>query len=339
MDTEAFGELDDVDALREAELFRNMPDSLIRTILLQAQTLKMSAGTWVVRQGEPGNSVFVVKNGVVEISSPSEDGGRRSLAYLGRGECLGELAILTDSPRNADARVPQEAELIVIEKKLFFQLMNDHPGFASRLCVILAHRLIKLLQNLPSDDSKELQGSLKFFDLATVIQTLITSSQSGIMKLVDSGETVGLLVFQNGNIARATYGHRSGDEAVHQLFQVQLTADFHFTTREVTPDDESPDPTITAPAMALVLDSVRLQDELGTLGSRIPSPKTLVERTDNDLDWTGDDGRKVAEQIWERLETPSTVAELLDATLGCHYHAAAVLVRLLETEQIMPVLE
>ncbi len=339
MDTEAFGELDDVDALREAELFRNMPDSLIRTILLQAQTLKMSAGTWVVRRGEPGNSLFVVKNGVVEISSPSEEGERRSLAYLGRGECLGELAILTDSNRTADARVPQEAELIVIEKKLFFELMNDNPGFASRLCVILAHRLIKLLQNLPSHNSKELQGSLRFFDLATVIQTLITSSQSGVMKLVDSDETVGLLVFQNGNIARASYGHRSGDEAVHQLFQVSLSADFHFTTREATPKDESPDPTITAPAMALVLDSVRLQDELGTLSDRIPSPPTLLERTDSDLRWSEDSSRKVAGQIWERLRVPITVGQLLDATPSCHYHAAAVLVRLLETEQIMPVLE
>jgi hypothetical protein len=91
--------------------------------------------------------------------------------------------------------------------------------------------------------------------------------------------------------------------------------------------------------MALVLDSVRLQDELGTLGSRIPSPKTLLERTDNKLDWNGDEGRKVAEQIWERLQIPTTVAELLDATSGCHYHATVVLVRLLETEQIMPVLQ
>ncbi len=338
MDTEAFGELDDVNALREAELFRNMPDSLIRTILLQAQTLQMSAGSWVVRQGEPGNSVFVVKSGVVEISSPSEEGERRSLAYLGRGECLGELAILTDSNRTADARVPQKAELIVIEKKLFFELMHDHPGFASQLCVILAHRLIKLLQNLPTHDSKELQGSLRFFDLATVIQTLITSSQSGVMKLVDSGETAGLLVFQNGNIARASYGHRNGDEAVHQLFQVSLTSDFHFTTRESTPDEESPDPTITAPAMALVLDSVRLQDELATLAGRIPPPPTLLERTDNDLRWTEDAGRKVAEQVWERLKVPTTVGELLDATSGCHYHATAVLIQLIETEQIMPVL-
>jgi CRP-like cAMP-binding protein len=339
MDTEEFGELDDVAALREADLFRDMPDSLIRTVLLQAQTLKLSAGTWVVRQGEPGNSVFLVKNGVVEISSPSEDGERRSLAYLGRGECIGELALLTDSPRNADARVPQQAELIVIEKELFFKLMYDHPGFASQLCVILAHRLIKLLQNLPSDHSKELQGNLRFFDLATVIQTLITSSQSGVMKLVESGETIGLLVFQNGNIARASYGHRSGDEAVHQLFQVSLAAEFHFTTRETTPDDESPDPTITAPAMALVLDSVRLQDELGTLAERIPPPQTLLERTDNDLHWTEDGGRGIAEQLWEQLKAPITVRELLDATSGCHYHASTALIRLLETEQVMPVLE
>jgi CRP/FNR family cyclic AMP-dependent transcriptional regulator len=338
METGNFGELDDIDFLREAKLFQNMPESVIRTIVLQAKTMSLSAGEWVVRRGEPGTSLFVVKSGVVEVLSPSEEESR-PLAYLGRGDCLGELAVLTDSPRNADVRVPEHAELLIIEKELFQDLMQNHTGFGSQLCVILANRLIKLLQDLPTDSgTKELQGSLRYFDLATVIQTLITSGQSGRMALNTSGQTVGELVFQHGNIFKAKFGHRTGDEAIHQLFQVELDAEFLFTSTD-PPHEGSADPDITFPAMALLMDSVRFQDELQALRERLPPFSTVLERAEHNLEWSGEESRKAAVELWEHLKTPASIDEILEASSSCRYHAAQIVHRLLESEQAMPALE
>lgn len=340
MESTDFGELDDIDLLREADLFSSMPESVIRTITLQAHTVVMPAGSWVIRRGEPGNSVFVVKSGVVEVLGQPEDGEQRALAYLGRGECLGELAILTDSPRHADVRVPEQAELMVIEKDLFQDLLANHPGFGSQLCVVLARRLAKLLQDLPAGTTKkELQGSLRYFDLATVIQTLIGSGQSGLMSLMKEGKNTGSLYFQGGNIARAQFGHRTGDEAVHQLFQVPLDADFLFTSSDEPPQKDGADPSITMPSMALMLDSVRLQDELDVLKQKLPDSGVLLERTDSVLNWSSQEGRPVAEEVWARLTNPATLSELLDGASCCHYHAVAALLHMLETEQLMPVLE
>lgn len=340
MENTTFGELDDIDLLREADLFSSMPESVIRTIMLQARVVSLSAQSWVVRRGEPGDSLFVVKSGVVEVLGTTEDGEPRPLAYLGRGECLGELAILTNTPRHADVRVPEQAELMVIEKDLFQDLMDNHAGFGSQLCVILAHRLAKLLQDIPAGTGKkELQGSLRYFDLATVIQTLIGSGQSGLMSLTTEGRSAGKLYFQSGNIAKAQLGHRTGDEAVHQFFQAQLEADFHFASSDETPDKTAADPNITMPSMALMLDSVRLQDELTVLKQKLPDPKTLLERTDRTLNWPESDGKKNAEELWEQLANPVSISELLDGSSCCHYHVAAVLQRLLETEQLMPVLD
>jgi CRP-like cAMP-binding protein len=339
MSNENFGELDDIGVLREAELFRSMPEPVIRTILMQAHSEYYPAGSWIVRKGEPGDSLFVVKSGVVEVLSPREGDESRPLAYLGRGDCLGELAILTDSPRHADVRVPEHAELIVIGRELFVDLLANHAGFASQLCVILAERLIKLLQDEPSAaGNKELQGNLSYFDLATVIQTLITSSQTGVMRLSAEGTTAGLLFFQNGNIAQASFQHRRGDEAIHQLFQVELAGEFVFSSSDASQEEDA-DPSITVPAMALVLDSVRLQDELAALRQKLPSDTTTLERADSQLEWSEEQGKKEAEAIWESLQTPKTLAEILDDCPGCHYHAAVVLDRLLETEQLMPALE
>ncbi|MGH9336382.1 MAG: cyclic nucleotide-binding domain-containing protein, partial [Vicinamibacteria bacterium] len=260
MSTEDFGELDDIGFLREAELFREMPDSVIRTIVSQGDTAQYEAGDIVVRKGDPGDSLFVVKSGVVEVSNPAEG---PPLAYLGRGDCFGELALLTGSERNVDVRVPQKADLLVIDRALFNDLMANHTGFGSQLAIILARRLVAVLEDLPDRAmKKELQGDLQYFDLATVVQTLISSGQSGVMTLSSHDDVMARLYFQNGNIYRAHFGHRRGDEAVHHLFQAQLDGEFKFESRGVESLSDGPDPGITIPAMALMMDSVRLQDEL-----------------------------------------------------------------------------
>jgi hypothetical protein len=158
------------------------------------------------------------------------------------------------------------------------------------------------------------------------------------MALNTTGQTLGELIFQNGNIFQAKHGHRTGDEAIHQLFQVELDAEFLFTSSEA-PSDEGPDPNITVPAMALLMDSVRFQDELEALRERLPPFSTVLERAQTNLQWSEEEGQKQAEEHWERLKNPTSINELLEASSSCHYHGVRVLHTLLETEQLMPVLE
>lgn len=335
--SDEFGELDDIGFLREAELFREMPESVIRTILTQATTAHYSTGDLVVAKGDPGDSLFVVKTGVVEASNP---GDGPPLAYLGRGDAFGELALLTGTQRNNDVRVPQQAELLVIERDLFEDLMLNHTGFSSQLSVILARRLVGVLEDLPDRDTskKELQGDLKYFDLATVIQTLISSSQSGVMTLSSETELVAQLFFQGGNIYRANYSHRRGDEAVHDLFQVPPDGEFLFESKGAEDVADGPDPGITVPAMALMMDAVRLQDELKMLLEDLPSSNTVLERNSDAIDWNEEEGKTEAHQLWGSLHAPLTVGEIFERAHSCRYHTARILAKLLQTEQIKPTL-
>jgi CRP/FNR family cyclic AMP-dependent transcriptional regulator len=334
MSSEPFGELDDIGFLRDADLFSEMPEPVIRAILVQGQTASYDAGEVVVRKGEPGSSLYVVKSGVVEVVDP-KDAREPTLTLLGRGECFGELALLTDTERHADVRVPQHAELLVIDKDLFEDLMITHPGFGRQLCVILARRLIKTLQRSPDEGvRKQLQGNLRYFDLATVMQTLITSNQSGVMSFSTGSGAVAKLYFQSGNIFRARYGHRTGDEAVHHLFQVQPEGEFQFSSDDRIPLTERPDHGITVPAMALMMESVRLQDELSVLRQQLPGGATRLQRAAPELRWEGAEGAEEALSVWSRLEQPASVDEVLDSVPACHFHSARVLLRLMEAKQV-----
>jgi len=331
MTAEEFGELDDIDFLREAALFEDMPDSVIRTIITQGRTGEYEAGELVVRKGTPGDSLFVVKTGVVEVVNPADG---PPLAYLGRGDSFGEMALLTNAERSADVRVPQQAELLVIDKELFTELMTDHVGFGSQLAVILAHRLVGVLEDLPEEETKkELEGDLKYFDLATVVQTLIGSSQSGVMTLSNGKEMVAQLDFQNGNVFRAHYEHRRGDEAFHHLFQAPPDGKFHFQSKNAE-GEEGPDPTITVPAMALMMESVRLQDELKILLEDLPADRTLLERNTETFSWSEEHDEDDARELWTCLSSPLTVHELLERAHTCHFHSARLIALLIQTEQI-----
>ena len=334
MTAEDFGEIDDLGFLHEAALFEDMPESVIRTIVTEGETVEFGAGELIVKKGEPGDSLFVVKTGVVEVVNPADG---PPLAYLGRGDSFGEMALLTSSERSADVRVPQTAELLVIDRDLFEDLMANHPGFASQLAVILAHRLVNVLEDLPNQESKkELQGDLKYFDLGTIVQTLIGASQSGVMTLTSGKKLVAQLYFQNGNVFRAHYGHRHGDEAVHHLFQAEPEGEFLFESKGAEAVADGPDPGITVPAMALMLDSVRLQDELKVLLEELPADNTVLERNVDALDWSDDEGQADARQVWGCLHSPMTVRELFDKAHSCHCHTARILARLLQTEQVRP---
>src|SRR5512139_1905578 len=174
--------------LRDSELFENQPAEVIRAVLDQGQLLEYGPGDVVVRQGEEGERLFVVKSGVLEVlASPADGADPVPVAYLGEGEVLGELALLTGSPRSATARAPERAEVLTLEKSVFLDLMATLPRFAQDLCAVLARRLEATTLKVPRATAKQLQGNLRFFDLATVIQTLIGAQQTGTLLVTQEG--------------------------------------------------------------------------------------------------------------------------------------------------------
>src|SRR6267142_455031 len=272
--------------LRASDLFENQPEEVLKAVLVQGQLQEYGPGEVVFRQGDEGDRVYIVKSGALEVlASPTDAAEPIPVAYLGPGEVLGELALLTGSPRSASARVPERAELFTVDKPVFLDLMKTLPAFARNLCLVLAKRLEATTLKVPRTSAKQLQGNLKFFDLATVIQTLIGSHQTGSLVVTqDNGkQKVAEIFFFKGNIAKAKVRHLTGDDAVFQLFQSPLEGEFSFTGRNVQEDEVQTD--ITMPAISLLMESVRLQDELPLLQARIPDAGRVFRQKGPHLRW------------------------------------------------------
>src|SRR5687768_11111819 len=97
-------------------------------------------GTVLFQEGEPGKDMFVVQAGRISISKKVRD-VEKVLAVLGPGEFFGEMAIISNKPRNATAAVTEDAKLLVIDPKTFEAMIRGNSEIAVRMIEKLAERL------------------------------------------------------------------------------------------------------------------------------------------------------------------------------------------------------
>jgi CRP-like cAMP-binding protein len=105
------------------------------------------AGSVLFEEGQPGDYMYVVQTGEVEIRRQVGE-TERVLAILPPGEFFGEMAILNGRPRSATAVCKTDARLLVIEGKTFEAMMRARPEIALRIIKALATRLESANQHI-----------------------------------------------------------------------------------------------------------------------------------------------------------------------------------------------
>ncbi|MGQ9897233.1 MAG: DUF4388 domain-containing protein [Acidobacteriota bacterium] len=324
--------------LRECELFSTLSDLTLQTLFLRGQIVVLKPGEDVFHIGDPADYLYVIKTGVLEIRRPATEGSPEltPVAYVAAGDVIGEVAMFTRSNRASAARMPGGGEIFRISCDSFFSVVAGFPDLALRLCFAFAQRLESTVRNMRKERQRQLGGNLKFFDLPTVIQTIISSGMTGTLRVDDPlGITLAEIYFDSGHLCRAVMGHLTGSEAFFQLFQpppTEGTFEFKGGEREGT---EGATCDILSPGMTMLMEAVRMQDEIKVLRHQIP-PNQRYRPLSDDLRWENDENLlPIAYDIWYRLHTEGpTVRDLLDSVPASHYTTLSILNHLLETMQI-----
>ena len=95
-----------------------------------------AAGTTIFEQGEPGEVLYIVRKGGVSLSA---DG--RYLETVESGGMFGEMALIDREPRSATAVAETEVEVVTIDKRRFWFLVQETPYFAEIVMRVMANRL------------------------------------------------------------------------------------------------------------------------------------------------------------------------------------------------------
>ena len=94
------------------------------------------AGTVLLRHGTPGDRMFVIQDGHVDIRL-----GERTFEQLGPGGLFGEMALADKSPRSATAIAVSDVRLVAIDERRFLRPVQESPGFAIEVLRGMARRL------------------------------------------------------------------------------------------------------------------------------------------------------------------------------------------------------
>ena len=126
------------DFLGRVPLFADLDPSLREALSARARALQVGAGQWLFREGDPGEAMYVVRAGRLEVVDEAAD---HVIRELGRGDALGELALLTDSPRSASVRAGRASDLLVVGRNDFEQLLHGSPALSLALNRTLGEQL------------------------------------------------------------------------------------------------------------------------------------------------------------------------------------------------------
>ena len=125
--------------LAEVELFEHLNhDDRVRLAQLIGGH-QLSAGSILFHAGQPGESLFIVKSGSVELSIKDTAGQKITLAMVEKGEVFGELALLDRGPRSATAMVIADSELLELRRDELVLLFQKSPNAALSLLAAMGH--------------------------------------------------------------------------------------------------------------------------------------------------------------------------------------------------------
>jgi CRP/FNR family cyclic AMP-dependent transcriptional regulator len=133
---------------KQITIFDGLSDEELRELTSVTRRRSFRSGEVIFHRDDPGQVMYVIKEGKVKICLISPDGQEISLVVFGKGDYFGELALLDGLPRSADAIALERVECYTLQRSDFHNAIMKSPKIAIRVMEILCERLRKTDQQV-----------------------------------------------------------------------------------------------------------------------------------------------------------------------------------------------
>jgi len=134
--------------LKKTTLFSGVPDQYLDAMIKYLTPLSFEPGELIIKEGTKGDAFYIITAGKVEVFIKDEEFDiETSLAKLGTGVVIGEMALLTGEKRNASIRAIEKTKTLVLKDSIFYKLLEKSPNFAISLAKVMAIRVNELNKN------------------------------------------------------------------------------------------------------------------------------------------------------------------------------------------------
>ncbi len=98
-------------------------------------------GAVIFRENDEGTDMYIIIQGVVEIRKSTGSSSSKVLSTLQKGDMFGEMAIIEKQPRSASAVAVQPTRVLVLNEKLYDNMIGTNPDFARKMNRVLSERI------------------------------------------------------------------------------------------------------------------------------------------------------------------------------------------------------
>jgi len=137
-----------VKVLRGVDFLQALPAEDLRSLAKDTTERIYAPGETILRRGDVGHELFVVKSGDVQVSTKPDTGKTLEVVRLGPGSFFGEMSLMTGEPRRANVKAITEVEVVVVGKHALQPLLDGSPELMSAISQALAQRVEQLDETL-----------------------------------------------------------------------------------------------------------------------------------------------------------------------------------------------
>lgn len=137
----------EVDLLRRIPIFAKIEPAKLKLLAFTSERIAFDGGQTMFLQGDASDAAYVIIEGAADVlvNTPS---GEISVATLEKNALVGEIGIFCDVPRTATVRAISDVDTLKIEKRNFFQLIQEFPEMGAEIVRELAARLAQTTSDL-----------------------------------------------------------------------------------------------------------------------------------------------------------------------------------------------
>ncbi len=227
-----------------------LPQAVSLALLNSGPRKEFLAKDLVLTSGQINHELFLVIQGKLEVVE-----GDLRVATIERGECFGELSILTRQPVSNSVRCITPCILVAIPRDRFHELLSRFGALGTLLNRLLARRLRASNQQLERILRPGIWGNLEIFPFLSVVQSIQAGMMTGLLTITRSGGRA-VFGFDKGRLRHGQCGKIVGADSLLEIFR-WTNGIFRFQDEPMRLE-----PNIFGETMAELLDALRRFDEI-----------------------------------------------------------------------------
>ncbi|MGB0630799.1 MAG: Crp/Fnr family transcriptional regulator [Alphaproteobacteria bacterium] len=130
-----------IEKLPSDSILRSLTRGELDDFLGFATVKRLNRNETLIEAGDPGDSMMIVLSGTLKVCVHASSGREVVLDYLGPGEIIGEIAVFDGKPRTANVIAIENAELVVLQRRVVLPFLEKHPSASLRIIEMLCDKL------------------------------------------------------------------------------------------------------------------------------------------------------------------------------------------------------